>query len=167
MRQRGDFYFFLVLILIAVLTIGAAVMMERLEARLLPILFGGAILLLATIGLVREIKAGNRPGAPVSKNEAGETVSQGDTDQLEEIKESWPKLLLHAAWIVGFLLSIYVLGFIISIPLFVISYMRYMGTRWLTGIISAVAATAVAYFGFEVGLEVELHPGLLLTWLSR
>ncbi len=56
---------------------------------------------------------------------------------------------------------IHVVGVYVSIPLFMLFYMRYMGGhRWLpTGVI-AVATPIVTFFFFEISLKITLPKGL-------
>ena len=70
------------------------------------------------------------------------------------------------AWIAGFVLGIYLLSFIIAIPLFMLSYMRWLGTSWRTTIIFTLLTPAIIYGAFEVALRIELYRGLLFTWLG-
>ncbi len=55
---------------------------------------------------------------------------------------------------------IHIVGVYVSIPLFMLFYMRYMGGhRWLpTGVIS-VATPVVAFFFFEISLKITLPKG--------
>jgi len=66
----------------------------------------------------------------------------------------------------GFFLGIYLLGFLIAIPLFILSYMKWLGTGWRVAITFTLIIPAIIYSAFEVGLHIDLYRGLLLIWLG-
>jgi hypothetical protein len=59
-----------------------------------------------------------------------------------------------------------VVGYLIAIPLFVLFYMKRLGARWLTVVISTLLTTGFIYVVFEIALELKLYRGLLLTLLG-
>jgi len=67
---------------------------------------------------------------------------------------------------VGFFVAIYLLGFIIAIPLFILAYMKAHGTRWLAAITFAILTPTIIYGIFELALGVVLYRGLLFAWLG-
>ena len=157
MKIRGSSYFFITLMVIMVVIIGLSLRMEHFETKLLPLVIGSAVFVLSAIGLWREISAGNQQEV---------TVTGGDTTRAEEAKESWRGYLLAGSWVVGFFLVIYLLGFIIAIPLFIISYMKTHGMRWLTAIAFTILTPLLIYGIFELALGVDLYRGLFLTLLG-
>ncbi|MFC1893793.1 tripartite tricarboxylate transporter TctB family protein [Chloroflexota bacterium] len=67
------------------------------------------------------------------------------------------------AWLVGFALFIYLLGFLIAVPLYTLFYMKQRGSRWLGAFVTAVLFTAIIYIVFEVALGVILYKGVLFA----
>jgi hypothetical protein len=55
------------------------------------------------------------------------------------------------------------MGFIIAIPLFVVSYMRWLGTRWRVATISALLMLALVYGVFELAIGIDLYRGIIFT----
>lgn len=163
MRLRGEAYFLIGVIVVMLVIIISALTMPAIESKLFPLMFGGVTLFLASLALSKELLLRRNQKA----SEAPAAAEVKDKDSGGEKKESWRGYLVHIAWVAGFILGIYLLGFVISVPLFVLSYMRYLGTRWLTVIISAVVLTLVIHFGFDIALEMELPQGLIFTWLDR
>ncbi len=54
----------------------------------------------------------------------------------------------------------HIVGVYVSIPLFMVFYMRYMGGhQWLTTGVIAVATPIVAFFFFEIALKITLPKG--------
>ena len=66
------------------------------------------------------------------------------------------------AWVGAFILAIYVIGFLIAIPLFLIALLRVRLKEKLSiTIVAAVVMWLVAYFGFVKLMEVPLFAGII------
>ena len=158
MKLSGNSYFLIVIMVIMLVVIGLSLGMEGIKSKLLPLIIGGTTFVLASIGLAKEISAKGEPGA---------TVAGGQTDRGEGGKKGGLiRYLRIGAWVVGFFLAISLLGYIIAIPLFVLSYMRSHGTRWLVAIIFGVITPVFIYSLFEFVLGADLYRGLLFAWLG-
>ncbi|MBI4185932.1 MAG: tripartite tricarboxylate transporter TctB family protein [Chloroflexi bacterium] len=157
MKLRGSSYLYPVIMAIALAVIGLALPMKYPESKLLPLLISSLVFVLSGIGLWKGISARGVSGANIGK---GEITVQ------EAARESWGGYLIVGAWVMGFSLTIYVLGFLVAIPLFVFTYMRSHGTRWYVAIIYAVVATAFMYGIFERLLGVTLYRGLIPSWFG-
>ncbi|MFH1003714.1 MAG: tripartite tricarboxylate transporter TctB family protein [Chloroflexota bacterium] len=154
---KGSSYFLMVVLLVMIATIVDSLGFKTLSAKLLPLMFAGFITLLGTVQLFREMRGG---GAP-------EKVQVDEDTGLDAAEPSgWGGYLVHGAWIVGFALAIYLIGFLAVIPLFTLAYMKFQGTRWLTSVITAVVLTAVIYGLFDILLQIRLYEGRLFTWLG-
>jgi len=158
MKLTGNAYVYIAVLVIMIFVIlWSALVMKHMQSNLLPLLFGSIVFILAAIGLGNEIRSGGKQKT---------TAPEGAKAGREETEESWRGYLVHGAWLGGFILGIYLLGFMIAIPLFVLSYMKKLGTRWVTAIIWAIVSPAVIYVAFNVALDIDLHRGLLLPWLG-
>lgn len=157
MKARGNFYVLItVMVIMAFVIVWSLVVMKSLALRLLPLVFGSVVFVLTAIGIWREtVEDKKQTTAPESKIEAN-----------KEAYEDWSGQLLNGAWILGFLIGNFVLGFIVALPLFILFYMKWLGTRWTVAIIFAILTTAFIYAIFELVLRVDLYKGLLLTWLG-
>jgi len=72
-----------------------------------------------------------------------------------------------SAWIVGYFLAIWLLGFSLAIPLTTLLYLKMAGReRWLTTIVATVLAWAVFYALFDYALHIPFPKGLVLDWLK-
>jgi hypothetical protein len=72
-----------------------------------------------------------------------------------------PQQVLYAiAWVAGLLAGIYVLGFVVAIPVFFLAYFGAL-RAWRTAVISAVVMGAVTEGLFVYALSVPLPQGLL------
>lgn len=149
MKSKANLYLYLVTMAIMLFTVLYSLFgMAEFESKLLPVMIGSVVLLLAGGGLLSEIRA--RAMQP-------EGAAQ----------EPLPRSLVNLGWVVGFLLGIYLLGYVVAILLFVLAYMKWLGTGWHLAVAFAVLTAAFIYAGFEIGLQLQLYRGLLFGWLSR
>ncbi len=159
MRKLSGSSYSLILVMVVMLAlIGLSLRLEYFASKLLPLLMGSTVLLLAVIALAREIKAGH------SLEEA--TVAAGKTGVGEKDSAEVGIYSGIAAWIIGFFLSIYVLGFMIATLLFVGAYMKRHGSKWPETVITAVIFTGIIYAVFDLAFKAELYKGQLLMWLD-
>ena len=64
-------------------------------------------------------------------------------------------------WIFGFALAVFLVGFLIAIPLGVLMYLRFKSKKgWFTSIGMAVCLDLFIYVAFETALKVPLFRGL-------
>lgn len=157
-KLRGSSYSLIFVIVVMLAIIGLSLRLEYFASKLLPLLIGSIVLVLAVIALAREMKAGHSLEEVTTTNVemvAGEKTSA-------EVR----KYSSIAAWIIAFSLSIYVVGFIIATLLFVGAYMKRQGSKWLETVISAVIFTGIIYALFDLVFMAELYKGKLLMWLG-
>jgi len=154
MKKRESIYSYIVALAFGLVIVGLSLGMEYFSAKMLPLVISSVVIILAAIGLSREILA---------RGESGTTTAPDETDSGEGAGESWYQYALVGIWLVGLLLAIYLVGFIIAIPLFVLSYMKTHGTKWRSAITFAVLTTAIVYGVFVVALKVYLYEGLLFS----
>lgn len=156
-KMSASSYSLIVIMVIALVVIVVSLGMPF-SSRLLPLVSGIAIFLLSAMKLRQEFS---------SRGRTGEAVTEDEVEKRGESKATERGYLLAFTWVTGFVLTIYLLGFLVAIPLFIFSYMKSHGTRWRTSIIFTVVILAVVYFGFERGLDITLYRGLLFIWLDR
>ncbi|MFC1905703.1 tripartite tricarboxylate transporter TctB family protein [Chloroflexota bacterium] len=123
------------------------------KTKLVPAFASWLIFVLAAIELRKELRI---------KDEAKDTTDQNaDSEQEVRSEGTMWKTLLPFGWIVGFLLGVYLVGFLITIPLFILSYLKTYAHGWLISIALAAVATGLIYAVFEVALQVRLFPGVI------
>mgnify|MGYP001218270512 CR=1 FL=1 len=155
MKIKGNSYFLIVIMVLMAVVVSLSLRMEYFTSKLLPLLVGIIVFILAAIGLVQDISAADKATATVIKDE---------TSKKKEAGESLHDYLPIGIWVIGVSVFIYLLGFIITIPLFVLAYMKTHGVKWLVSIISTILITLLVYGGFEYALRVTLYRGLLFTF---
>jgi hypothetical protein len=108
---------------------------------------------LATKAIKKRRAPKQREDGPAEKDE-GKTLS---TEPSAENK----KMLVMFGWMVFLVGMIWVVGFLITIPVYTILFMRSMKESWRSSLLFAAFGFASLYFLFIVGLHMELYPGLI------
>ena len=158
MKIRAGSYFLILIIIIALVAIILSLRMEYFSSKLLPLIVSGTILVLAAIELVRE---------QLKPTSLETSAAEGNVSTRAETENGWRGYLSPGGWVAGFVLSIFLLGFTISIALFAFSYLKSQGTRWVTAIAFAIITTVVCYVPFELLMGFKLYRGLVFIQLFR
>ena len=157
MKLSGNSKFFIIIIAITLITMVKSLTLEDFQAKFLPILLSSLIFILASIGLWRDVSArGKQPAEAIDS----------EVDPRENLMVEWRKYLIHSAWVLGLALGIFFLGFLITIPVFILLYMRSLGTKWHVALLVSILTPALFYILFEFVLHVELYRGLVFKWLG-
>jgi hypothetical protein len=152
-KIRPSSYFLIAIMAIMLIIIALSLGMEYRTSKLLPLMIGGIVFVLGAIQLIKELRA-------------GKAEMEGEERATADISAERRRFLLTSAWVIGLFLAIWLLGFMVTIPLFILAYMKSHGIRWLAAITFAVIVTALSYGVFELLLRVELYRGLFYTWLT-
>ncbi len=149
--MKGGFYFVAFFVLLALFAIGMALTFQRWEAISLPLIFGTIILVLSVIELRKELRSKK------GRETADSVTPQPEAKTGGELRRFYSVL----GWVVGFALGIYLLGYLTSMPLFALAYLKRHGRGWVLAICFAVIVTAFIYGIFEVGFRLQLYRGLI------
>ena len=77
------------------------------------------------------------------------------------------RVLVVAAWILGFFAAVMLLGFPIAVPLFLFLYLKLQGGEgWVLSIVITAAVTALFYGLFDALLHLPFPAGWLFAWLG-
>jgi len=125
------------------------------KSRLLPLILSCFILVLGII----ELRAGIFEGAAVTKG--------GKTSEEKESRRILRGYLITGAWVGGFLLVIFLLGFLIAIPLLTLSYMKSHGSTWWGAIVLSIVVLGFMYLISEPLAGIELYRGLIPPYLGE
>jgi hypothetical protein len=134
----------------------------RLQARLYPWAIGFPMVILAIIQVILDLKGIERKqttdAAPVDFQFSQTTV---------EPAVARKRTINIFCWLFGFFLGIWLLGFTVTIPLMVFSYLRIQSNeKWGISIALTAAAWLFFYFLFVKLLTLPFPEGLIFTWLS-
>ena len=139
----------LILVLLMAGAIAIASGYPYFQAKLSVIASALVVLVLSLLQLARELRLKKGIRSPLE-----EEVASAGAGVLTGV------YVLEAAWMAGFALTIYLLGFIVAIPLYLCAYMKLHGTKWPVAIITGVLMAAFSYGIFVLALEMKLHPGV-------
>jgi len=71
------------------------------------------------------------------------------------------------SWIVGFIVCVYLVGFPLTVPLFIFVYLKFeSGVGWFYTCLSTALTWASFYGLFERLVHLQFEPGSLQTWLG-
>jgi hypothetical protein len=69
------------------------------------------------------------------------------------------------AWFLGFIGGILVFGFWITIPIFLVGFLRIQArASWRLALLLGIGATVILYFTFETVFRIEVHPGFITSY---
>lgn len=151
MRLKPSTYFALSIMVVMMFVIGKALTFRYFQSAFLPVLVGGLVFILAGLQVWRE-----NQGKEVTKTEGKPKVGGEEIVYTEGIG-----LGTFAAWFLGFCLAVYLLGHLIAVPLFSLSYVKWRGKNWVIAIAAAACITAFIYLLFPFAFKTELYPGLI------
>ena len=150
MRLKPSTYFVLFLILLMLAIIWISLGNSYLELKLLPLSYSSIILVLAAVQLCREVRQSR-----------ADTAANRLPQQEIDTSQRRYRLGSALALISGFALSIYLLGFLIAIAVFSLSYLKLHKRGWIISIVYTVIVLVFVYGIFEFGLNARLYRGLI------
>ncbi len=121
------------------------------ESVALPAAVSGVIVVAAAVEVGRELR-GWRP-----------RESLGALEPLAQVmtREEARRLVLVIGWTAAFILSTYLFGFRIAIPVFAFSYLKWRRRHWVVAVLFAAAMLGFAYGAFDIGLKAQLFQGIV------
>ena len=77
------------------------------------------------------------------------------------------RVITAFAWIAGFILSVYLIGFPLTVPLFICCYLRFESAIGALPTIAATAITWAMFYGlFQKLVHLQFEQGALQAWLG-
>ncbi|MFC1971630.1 tripartite tricarboxylate transporter TctB family protein [Chloroflexota bacterium] len=152
-RLRQSSYVLIAIIIVALFFGYFSLTFHSMKGALFPGVISILVFILAAIELVRDLTV-------KGKDEANQEV-EGEVGVLPGDRGNVPlrRYFITFGWMAGLLLGIYLVGFLISIPLFIFPYLKLHGRGWLLSLALAAIATAVIFLVFVAALQVDLFPG--------
>lgn len=130
------------------------------KARLIPLVVGLPTLALAAFQVWGMMK---KPAA----DHACEVDEDEDVVPCADEKLTPRTEARSLAWVVGCFASIWILGFLVGLPLYAFLYAKVRGGEgWLLSLIPAAVSFAVLYGVFVQGLHVPLYEGVVPLLLA-
>jgi hypothetical protein len=159
MRSKISIYLLTAILIISLVFGGVSLTYASLKMKLLPLIICGLIFILSMIELIKEVS--NR------KKTSGE--AQVTAEELEVGAEASSDIrgdMVGFAWFVGLIIAVCLIGFLISIPLFILVYLKLHGCKWHTSIITSAVMITVIYLTFIQFLQADLYNGIFFKLFS-
>jgi hypothetical protein len=132
----------------------------RLQARLYPWTIGIPMVLLAVIQLVRDLK-GSR------QQEAEATPMDYRFSQTIDETEARRRTLNIFAWIFGFFVGVWLLGFSLAVPLLVFCYLKIQAEEgWVLSTLLTAVAWLLFWGLFQRLLRLPFPEGQVFGWID-
>jgi len=161
MRSKAQIIFNLLILLFFVVFLWMA-RGWPLQARLFPFAIGIPMLLIAAVRLVLDLKGTTaKTSAPESRVDF--QFTQGMDSALVR-----RRTITMFLWIWGGLLSIWLFGFALTIPLLVFLYLKvHSSESWFLSVSLTASAWLILWGLFDELLHLPFPRGLLFEWLAR
>jgi hypothetical protein len=133
------------------------------RATAMPNLVAWLMIVLALIDVVSQTQTGI--GRFFRRFAAAEQIIEWKV-QGEDDEAGWGRVLVSILWVVAYLTTVYLVGFLLGTPAYLFLYMILHGRKSIqASAITAVATTFVIWLTFEVLFKYPLYPGVLFGGL--
>lgn len=102
----------------------------------------------------------------------GQEITSGPTVELEFSSDVDPavarkRVAAILAWIAGFILLVFLVGFPIAVPVFIFSFLSLQSrVGWRLSLALTAIAWAIFYFLFQWLLNVQFEAGAIQSWIG-
>jgi len=129
------------------------------KAALFPLAVSLPLLLLATVQLFQTI---------FGKRESVDTAAVDLEFSRDVPPEVARRRAIHTfSWIVAFIGSVYLVGFPLTVPLFIFAYLKFQSdVSWLFAAVATVVTWGGFYGLFQWLVHLQFEPGVIQTWLG-
>ena len=128
------------------------------QGRMVPVLVGWLLLGLAVLDIVAHTDT--HVGRTLFELVSGRAMDAGTEEP--GTTYTFGRQAVAVLWMIAFLASVGLIGFVITVPIYVLAFMRIQGRKPLKqSVIAAAAVAAVVWVSFEVLLRYDLYPGIL------
>ncbi|MBI3060227.1 MAG: tripartite tricarboxylate transporter TctB family protein [Deltaproteobacteria bacterium] len=166
MKVPETVYFALFLLLVTLFFVVGAFSYDPV-ARVFPLIIGIPVAIFSSLQILTHLFPKTFSGLQRLDTKQVIQVDQVLMAQAKAVRAEGPKKgreLDYFAWTGVFVLAIYMVGFLLAIPLFLIGLLclQLKERFWLSLVITAVML-GIAYFGFTVLMEVPLFKGIIFS----
>ena len=128
------------------------------DARAMPVLVACGTIILSLIDIISQFETpfGRKVRYLITADKIVEWKMEGDEEA------AFSRILLSVAWLVGYLVGLFLVGFIIATPIYIFFYMVLHGRRSMRdSALTAAGATLMIWLTFVVLFKYPLYEGLL------
>ena len=154
MKTRGGIIFLVVIVAIAAAFLVLTLSLPTAEDRILPLCFSVVLIVVSLVELRSTMKAKEAPKGGIgliAKAEEALTLA---------------KVGIICSWLAIPVAGIILFGFRLTLPLFMIGYMKLSGRGWLSSLAIGLVTTVFLIAVFEWALRAELYRGLIFEWFQ-
>jgi hypothetical protein len=152
-RPTGTAYFLMAILIMLLVFLIYSLTYVEFRTKFMPVLVSAITLVLTVVALIQEFRGTAKKGN--KQEEEGEEAKSKKADvPLREYLNAF-------GWFSLLIVSVYLVGFFIAIPLWLFFYFWRHGHRWWSAMLQGAGATLIVYLVFVVLLQVDFHPGLI------
>lgn len=148
MKLKADNYFLIIILVGMIVLLYTSLNMEHWEAKVLPIMISLMILSLGIFQLVKDLRSNDQITRKEEKSKADKKVRL-------------VRMLSAMGWITGSAISCYVFGFLLTILLFMVPYLKLKKRSWMVTIVTTIGTAVSIYIIFEYLMGFELYRGVI------
>jgi Ca2+/Na+ antiporter len=149
---QGSTWFLIFLMLVGLVFFVYALTLRPLQASLLGLITGPLLVVLGLLQLRKELQEARQKKAETQESQ--EELPAAASAQSVAKRFGW-----LVAWLVGLIAMIYLFGFLIAIPVFLIVFLKLHSTGWIKTLLVTAITGGIIYGLFEAFLERELWRG--------
>lgn len=143
------------------------------KARLMPLVIAFPCITMAAIQLVSDLRGKKKLKVISLEDEMFQkTMEKIHVEIMEEKKEKKTEreeaiaLIKAAGWVMFYVLMVYLFGFLITIPLYTVIFMRCQDDGWVVTLSTAFGLWLTIYLVFVVIAKISLYDALLFKLLE-
>lgn len=129
------------------------------KAKLFPLSVSIPLLILASLQMLQLI---------FGKEETNDSAAvdiEFSSDLPPEVERR--RVIAAFSWITGFIICVYLIGFPLTVPLFIFVYLKFeSGVGWFYTCLSTALTWAIFYGLFEKLVHLQFEQGVLQAWLG-
>lgn len=122
-----------------------------LRAMRFPLIVAGIVSVLLLVEILRGIWRGRQT----------EVLEETKEDSFKELGSHLPDI----AMLLAIVPLIWILGFLVAIPLHLFLFLKFNGEKWLQSFMTALVTWIIFYFGLYHGMKIPFDEGLLFSYL--
>jgi hypothetical protein len=151
-RPTGTAYFLMAIFIVLLVFLVVSLTYDEFRTKFMPVLVSAITLVLTIVALIQEFR-GAAKASGIKEQEAGEIQKKTEAPLSGYLKAF--------GWFFLLIVSVYILGFFIAIPLWIFFYLWKHGHRWWSALLQGAGAILIAYLVFVVLLQVKFYQGLI------
>ena len=166
-NKQGEFILTLFFLAFFIVLIAISMTYSPNARRMPLVVMVPGLALCAVLLITKAMKKGRTAEQRAEQPDEGPAeTDDGEASSIEPSAQN-KKMLVMFGWMILLVGMIWIVGFLVTIPVYTILFMRSLKEPWRLSIIFGIVGFIVLYFLFAVGLSMELYPGLIYKlWIG-